>query len=147
MIITLQQPGPSVAPTIAPSPKPSVAPTAVPSVSPSSEPSAPSAAPTPNPTPEPTPAGLIGYYNSNIGYYSMSIPAGMTSVRIFAYGAQGGAYSTVQGGLGGSIPVLLNVVPFQVLYVYVGGTTRSAVGGGNGGGNGDSSKDFNQSTY
>jgi hypothetical protein len=69
---------------------------------------------------------------------SFTVPAGVTSVSIDAYGAQGGN----SGGLGGRATGALSVTPGQVLYVYVGGAGANGSGSGwhaggfNGGGNG-----------
>lgn len=76
------------------------------------------------------------------GMQTFTVPAGIYSVTIEAWGAQGwsGSYS---GGLGGYANGSLSVTPGQLLYLYVGGQGTSCsvaytpMGGGwNGGGNG-----------
>jgi hypothetical protein len=62
-----------------------------------------------------------------------TVPAGVTSVTIEAYGAQG-LQGSAAGGYGGSALGNLAVTPGQVLYIYVGGQN-----GNNGGGSGGSS--------
>ncbi|MBK9729081.1 MAG: HYR domain-containing protein [Saprospiraceae bacterium] len=73
------------------------------------------------------------------------VPAGVTSVNIETWGAQGGAGGTSNNpaGLGGYASGTLAVVPGQVLNIYVGGQGTSFngadannAGGFNGGGNG-----------
>ena len=71
---------------------------------------------------------------------TFTVPAGVTSVRIKARGAQGGrtiryGMPDSQGGLGGQLIVNIAVVPGDVLTVQVGGTgadnqTRTATGNG-----------------
>jgi hypothetical protein len=64
---------------------------------------------------------------------SWTVPAGITSIRVDAQGAQGdGAY----GGLGGRAVATLAVTPGQVLQVMVGGAGAGATAGFNGGGSG-----------
>jgi RHS repeat-associated protein len=63
-----------------------------------------------------------------------TVPAGVTSVRVTADGAQGdGTY----GGLGGRVTATLSVTPGSTLSVYVGGRGSGATGGFNGGGGGN----------
>lgn len=76
-------------------------------------------------------------FNYTGGLQTFTVPAGVTSLTIQAWGAQGGG---VDGGNGGYAAGILAVTPGQVLDLYVGGqgssTTSSAPGGYNGGGNG-----------
>ena len=76
-----------------------------------------------------------------------TVPAGVTSVTIEAYGAEGGGQvlsgngSSGYGGLGGYATGDLAVTQNQVLEIYVGGhgassTSGTAAGGWNGGGSG-----------
>jgi hypothetical protein len=67
---------------------------------------------------------------------TFTVPQGITSVTITAYGAQGMANAQgVAGGLGGQASGTLAVTPGQVLTIYVGrGGIVSAAGGYNGGG-------------
>ena len=70
-----------------------------------------------------------------------TVPAGVTSITIEAYGAQGGdggPVTTGQGGLGGYATGDIVVIPGQILEIYVGGQGPSyqlaGTGGWNGGG-------------
>jgi PKD-like domain/GEVED domain/Secretion system C-terminal sorting domain len=72
-----------------------------------------------------------------------TVPCGVTSITINAYGAQGGdgavGGNSVQGGvgaLGGYSSGTLAVTPGQVLNIFVGGAGTIPAGGFNGGGNG-----------
>ena len=60
-----------------------------------------------------------------------TVPTGVTSINIAAYGAQGGSGN---GGLGGLAQGTLSVTPGDVLYIYVGGQNTW-----NGGGTGNTS--------
>lgn len=59
-----------------------------------------------------------------------TVPAGVTSIDIEAWGAQGGADGTALGGLGGYATGTLAVTPGQTLYIYVGGQGVSGPGSG-----------------
>jgi hypothetical protein len=75
-----------------------------------------------------------------------TVPAGVTSVVIEAWGAQGTTYVST-GGQGGYAKGTLAVTPGQVLYVYVGGQAGYNGGGtGSGGGNGGGGSDVRTST-
>ena len=65
-----------------------------------------------------------------------TVPGGVTTVTLEAWGAQGNLNAqSVAGGLGGYATGKLTVTPGQVLHVYVGGgNTVSKAGGFNGGG-------------
>jgi hypothetical protein len=63
------------------------------------------------------------------GMQTYTVPSGVTSVTLEAYGAQGQTAGSSAGGLGGYTKATLTVTPGQVLNVYVGGQT-----GFNGGG-------------
>jgi hypothetical protein len=74
-----------------------------------------------------------------------TVPSGITSINIDAYGAQGGAgYGAPLAipGLGGRVQATIPVTPGEVLNIYVGsaggdgGTTIGGTGGYNGGGTG-----------
>jgi hypothetical protein len=73
---------------------------------------------------------------------SFTVPAGVTSLEVTLYGAEGGLNSTgdVAGGDGAEVTAALAVAPAQVLGVDVGGAGQgglhvdNAVGGVNGGG-------------
>ncbi|HEX7368075.1 MAG TPA: VCBS repeat-containing protein [Candidatus Saccharimonadales bacterium] len=65
---------------------------------------------------------------------SYVVPAGVTSVQVEAWGAQGGPASTTSGGLGGYAQATVPTTPGETLSVYVGGAASSSYGGFNGGG-------------
>ncbi|MFZ1453280.1 MAG: PKD-like domain-containing protein, partial [Ferruginibacter sp.] len=75
-----------------------------------------------------------------------TVPAGVTSITIDSYGAQGGAGNNGNsnsgptaggaGGLGTRATGTLAVTPGQVLNIFVGGAGTTGTGGFNGGGNG-----------
>jgi hypothetical protein len=81
---------------------------------------------------------------------TFTVPAGVTSILVDAYGASGTTFSTTTYGgnaywglgKGGRVQTNLTVTPGDVLNIYVGGTTlnysgwQSTMGGWNGGGNG-----------
>jgi PKD-like domain/Secretion system C-terminal sorting domain len=77
------------------------------------------------------------------GMQTYTVPCGVTSITIKAYGAQGGngalggnATSGGAGALGGYASGTLAVTPGQVLNIFVGGAGATPTGGFNGGGNG-----------
>jgi len=79
------------------------------------------------------------------GIQAFTVPCGVTSVTIQAWGAEGGAGTTGgngatggPGGLGGYATGVLNVVPGDVLNMFIGGLGSAPAGGFNGGGNGGS---------
>ena len=126
-------------PTPHPSLYPSYAPSAVPTLFPSTH--------NPTPTFQPTIIGnILNAEFSGSGYVEFIVPAGVYSLLVFAYGAQGGSCSTCYpsldgvGGLGGMVEAVVSVTSGQVFYVYVGGagvgTKTSDEGGYNGGGKG-----------
>ncbi len=74
---------------------------------------------------------------------AFTVPCGVTSITIDAYGAQGGngalggnSTSGGVGALGGYASGTLAVTPGQVLNIFVGGAGTTPAGGFNGGGNG-----------
>ena len=81
-------------------------------------------------------------------YYSWTVPAGVTSITVDAYGAQGGKSNYVSPGThvpgnGGRVQATLTSTPGESLAVYVGGqgstattTTNVESAGWNGGGKG-----------
>ncbi|MBL0054780.1 MAG: hypothetical protein IPP31_01055 [Chitinophagaceae bacterium] len=85
-------------------------------------------------------------FNYTGGMQTFTVPAGITSVTIDAYGAQGGSGATGNsnigptaggnGGLGTRATGMLAVTPGQVLNIFVGGAGATPTGGFNGGGNG-----------
>jgi len=62
------------------------------------------------------------------------VPAGVTSLRVQAYGAAGASSSTSSGGLGGYIDTTIPVTPNQNLIANVGGAGGTYTAGYNGGG-------------
>ncbi|MCB9273926.1 MAG: HYR domain-containing protein [Lewinellaceae bacterium] len=77
-------------------------------------------------------------FNYTGNMQSWTVPAGVTSVTVEAWGAQGqtNAGGNVAGGLGGYATGALAVTPGQILYIFVGGGgAQSTTGGYNGGGN------------
>jgi hypothetical protein len=80
-----------------------------------------------------------GRYDFTGSVQTFTVPPGVTSITVTAYGAQGGA-GDLAGGLGGRATATIPVTPGEVLNVYVGGagrtitTTQSSTGGYNGGG-------------
>lgn len=94
-------------------------------------------------TQPPPPVTVTFNYNGTDGTDGSSqtwtVPAGVTSIQVAAYGAQGGCDSN--GGQGGEASGTLSVTPGQRLVIYVGGSPQSTdapapygVGGYNGGG-------------
>jgi hypothetical protein len=105
-----------------------------------------------------TPAVTTTYYAENLdqavlggtqtfnftgGMQTFTVPAGITQITILAKGAQGAAGANGggngfggAGGLGSSAEGILNVVPGDVLNIFVGGQASGGTGGFNGGGNG-----------
>ncbi len=85
-------------------------------------------------------------FNYTGAVQTFTVPNGVTSIDINAFGAQGGnTYSTTGPGLGGQVQATMNVTPGQMLNIYVGGVGQSyagfghhLLGGWNGGGNGHS---------
>ena len=81
-------------------------------------------------------------------YYSWTVPAGVTSITVDAYGAQGGKSNFVSPGShvpgnGGRVQATLTSTPGESLAIYVGGqgstatrTTNAESAGWNGGGKG-----------
>jgi len=76
-------------------------------------------------------------YTGNV--QTWTVPAGVYSVDVDLYGAQGGTNSSNPGGYGARVQGTLQVTPGDVLSIYVGGQPTSTAGGWNGGGNGYSS--------
>ena len=76
------------------------------------------------------------------GAFTWTVPAGVTTVRIDAFGASGGDCRSVRGGAGGEATAVLPVQPQQILDIHVGGQGSSCLplgngaGGLNGGGSG-----------
>jgi len=69
-----------------------------------------------------------------------TVPEGITSLEVDLYGAEGGFFDSVAGGLGGHVSAVVPVTPGQVLSIRVGGypgddaQTGGWPNGGNGGG-------------
>ena len=78
-------------------------------------------------------ADNIYHYKYTRGVQTYTVPAGVTSISVDAYGASG----TGTGGLGGRVQSTISVSEGQRLNIYVGGVGvdgPNAVGGWNGGG-------------
>ena len=81
-------------------------------------------------------------------YYSWTVPSGITSITVDAYGAEGGksnySVNSAVPGKGGRIQATLTATAGETLYLYVGGagtsvasiTSNTASAGWNGGGKG-----------
>lgn len=69
-------------------------------------------------------------------YFEYVVPAGVTSLPVKLWGAQGGNDLGGSGGLGGYLEATINVVPGETLRFYVGGHPGGRTGGFNGGGDG-----------
>ena len=76
---------------------------------------------------------------------SWTVPSGVTSITVDAYGAGGGDSSGNSGGNGARVQTTLTVTPGDILYIYVGETGWDAAHGStpstsfNGGGKGGQS--------
>ncbi|HLP54923.1 MAG TPA: T9SS type A sorting domain-containing protein [Fluviicola sp.] len=87
---------------------------------------------------------IVDSINFSGGLATYTIPCGVTTVTIEAYGAQGGSGAVGAsvpggtGGLGGYASGTLTVTPGDVLNVLVGGQGATPTGGFNGGANGGS---------
>lgn len=69
---------------------------------------------------------------------SFTVPAGVTSITVDAYGAQGGSNSpSTNINFGGYVQATLAVTPGSVIYVNVGEQPSALTGGWNGGGDGE----------
>lgn len=66
------------------------------------------------------------------------VPAGVTSISVDAYGAQGGANWVSNTNFGGRVQADIPVTPGSTIYIYVGQQPNGITGGWNGGGNGES---------
>jgi hypothetical protein len=66
------------------------------------------------------------------------VPAGVTSITVDAYGAQGGSNSPATNiNFGGRVQADVPVTPGSTIYIYVGQQATGLTGGFNGGGNGE----------
>ncbi|MFK7784356.1 MAG: glycine-rich protein [Crocinitomicaceae bacterium] len=66
------------------------------------------------------------------------VPAGVTSISVDAFGAQGGANNPATNvNYGGRVQSDIAVTPGATIYVYVGGQANGLAGGFNGGGSGE----------
>ncbi|NOQ72630.1 MAG: T9SS type A sorting domain-containing protein [Crocinitomix sp.] len=84
-------------------------------------------------------AQVITTFDYTGALQTYTVPPGVTSIQIDAYGAQG-QEETIEdfdqslGGLGGFATGILTVSPGEVLNIYVGGTGTEDIAGYNGGG-------------
>lgn len=74
-------------------------------------------------------------FNYSGGVQTFTVPTGINSITIEAWGAQGGTYNNA-GGAGGYATGTLTVTPGQILNIYVGAQPTTSAGGFNGGGPG-----------
>jgi len=76
-----------------------------------------------------------------VGTYTVTVPAGVTTMQVTATGAAGGTYSaTYSGGKGGRVVATYAVTPGTIYYVFVGAkgaNTAFAAGGSSSGGGED----------
>lgn len=79
---------------------------------------------------------VVFNYTGAVQYFV--VPAGVTTVNIKAWGAQGGTSYAQSVNFGGYARGDISVTPGETLYVYVGEQPTGITGGFNGGGNGDS---------
>jgi hypothetical protein len=68
------------------------------------------------------------------GVQTYTVPAGVTSLQIEAWGGEGGSTTYGAGGKGGYVSAIYTVTPGTTYYVYVGGAASGATAGYNGGG-------------
>lgn len=72
-------------------------------------------------------------------FQSFTVPVGVTSITVDAYGAQGGSNSpSTNVNFGGHVHADLPVTPGAYIDIFVGGQATDLIGGYNGGGNGES---------
>jgi len=71
-------------------------------------------------------------FNYTGSMQTYTVPAGVTSIQIEAYGAQGGDAASHVGGFGASMQGEFTVTPGQVLDILVGGKPAASNGGGGG---------------
>lgn len=76
-------------------------------------------------------------FNYTGAIQTWTVPAGVTSIYVEAFGAQGGSQGPNIGGNGGKVSCSLPVTPGQLLYITVGGQSTNNIAlygfGGNGG--------------
>ncbi len=81
-------------------------------------------------------------FNYTGGSQNWTVPAGVFSITVDLYGAEGGRNSNpgARGGYGGRVTADVAVTPGQTIWIYVGGWPSTSTSGGyNGGGSGSSS--------
>lgn len=77
-------------------------------------------------------------FNYTGAQQTFTVPAGVTSIIVDAYGAQGGSNSpSTNINYGGYVQATLAVTPGSTIYVNVGEQPNGLTGGWNGGGNGE----------
>lgn len=82
-------------------------------------------------------ANVTQTFNYTGAQQTFVVPAGVTSVTIGTWGAQGGANWVNNVNYGGHVQADIAVTPGSTLYIYVGGQPNSTAGGFNGGGSGE----------
>jgi hypothetical protein len=84
-----------------------------------------------------TPAGGSQTFNYTGNTQSFVVPAGVTSIDMECWGAQGGANWVNNTNFGGYSKGTISVTPGETLTIFVGNQPTTLAGGFNGGGNGD----------
>lgn len=84
---------------------------------------------------------LLQAFTSNGSVQSYTVPAGVTTIKIYLWGAGGGNANTGGGGGGGFVSGAARVTPGEILYIVVGAVnTAGAPSLANGGGGGIAGK-------
>ena len=83
----------------------------------------------------------VSFYAMGTTIQEWTVPTGVTSVTIFARGADGGNDPNYQGGSGAMANGTFTVAPGDVLDIHVGAAGADAIGGGGGGGGGTGIRD------
>ncbi len=82
-------------------------------------------------------AGGFQAFNYTGTQQTWVVPAGVTSITVDAYGAQGGSNSPTNVNYGGRVQADIPVTPGTTIYIYIGEKPNGVTGGWNGGGNGE----------
>lgn len=85
---------------------------------------------------------LIFNYTGGIQYFT--VPAGVSTLEVKVFGAQGGSTTYSQGGLGGYVSAKIPVTSGQILNLFVGEQPTAYLGGWNGGGQVSSSGTYSR---
>ena len=79
-------------------------------------------------------AEIVKTFNYTGSAQQWTVPAGVTSIVVECFGAEGKGTGPGIGGKGGMAKATVPVTPSSTVYVYVGGKSSDATGGWNGGG-------------